>query len=179
MNWIEMLPEMWNQLIHSENSAVFFHSLVYFLRTSRPRLIGIPDNGGPTVYILEYIVINSNILIIVFYFMFEIAITLIRGTSRWVSQKWKNKNTIYIYFGLLGHLHLLLETEKYRIFWGVLYEGGGERTREGGQNMCQTLNNRRGYWGRTQTKNGAKLMNRAVWINFSCTLLPISKKERY
>ena len=72
-----------------------------------------------------------------------------------------NTQYIYIYFGLLGHHQKLHETEKYRIFRGVFYEGVGERG--GRQNMCQTFNNERGYWDHTQTKNGAKrLLFRAV-----------------
>ena len=37
----------------------------------------------------------------------------------------------HIYFGLSGHYQELHETEKYRILWGVFYEGGVERTSEG------------------------------------------------
>ena len=35
---------------------------------------------------------------------------LIREPSRWVSQKYNTKKTLYMYFSLLGHLQELLET---------------------------------------------------------------------
>ena len=38
----------------------------------------------------------------------------------------KTKNIIYYKYIYSG-----VKTEKYRIFWGVFYEGGGERTKEG------------------------------------------------
>ena len=50
-----------------------------------------------------------------------------------------------------------MKLRQYRLFWGVLYKGGGEKAGKGCcQNMCQTLNNERGYWAHSHTKNGAK-----------------------
>ena len=63
----------------------------------------------------------------------------------------------------------------------MLYEGGGERTREGGsQNMCQTLNNERERGTTLRLKRRKGIVALGLFrMNFSCTLLPNSKEERY
>ena len=51
--------------------------------------------------------------------------------------------TLHIYISAYQHIirsYMILR--KYSIFWGVFYEGSGERG--GCQNMCQTIKRRKG-----------------------------------
>ena len=82
-----------------------------------------------------------------------------------------------LYFGLFDYLQELHETEKMQNILGVLYEGGGERRREG-----VTFNSERERDEDTGTTLRLKRRKRIVelWlfrINLSCTIFPISKEE--
>ena len=66
-----------------------------------------------------------------------------------------------------------MQLRKYRIFWGVLYEGGGEK-RGGTQSMCQTtMKEDIGTTRRLKRRKGIVVLGK-FRINFNFTLLPIS-----
>ena len=63
----------------------------------------------------------------------------------------------------------------------MLYEGGGERTGEGVVKTCIKHLTMKEYIGTTRRQKTVQTdcCLELFWNNFSCTLLPVSKVERY